>query len=86
MTLLLLFSSSFSIVFLLGFQSQLVRDKHVLASFITSLLIGTFQLILYKTAPNSDLLESVVFILGGAFGISSSIYAHNYWLKFYKRV
>ncbi len=75
-----LFGSSFAVVCLLGFQSQLVKDKHVLESFVTSLLIGTVQMVLYKMAPNSSTNESIAYILGGAFGIVSSIYAHNFYL------
>lgn len=81
----MLFFSSFFLVLLLGFQSQIVRDKHVIAAFVTSLMIGTCQLVLFKLAPNASLHESVVFVLGGAFGIVSSIYAHNVWLFIIKQ-
>lgn len=84
-TLLMLFFSSYSVVLLLGFQSQIVRDKHVIAAFITSLMIGTCQLVLFKLAPNASTLESIVFVLGGAFGIVSSIYLHNIWLWIHNR-
>ena len=56
----LLFFSSYSVVLLLGFQSQIVRDKHVFAAFITSLMIGTCQLVLFKLAPNASTLESII--------------------------
>lgn len=78
--LLTLYSSSFAVVFLLGFQSQLVKDKQVLESFCTSLMIGTVQMILYKIAPSSTTIESAAYILGGACGICASIYAHNFYL------
>ena len=79
-TLLMLFFSSYSVVLLLGFQSQIVRDKHVIAAFVTSLMVGTCQLVLFKLAPSASLPESIMFVLGGAFGIVSSIYLHNFWL------
>ncbi len=78
--LLTLFFSSFAVVFLLGFQSQLVKDKHAKESFVTSLMIGVVQMILYKVAPNSNHIEAASYILGGAFGIVSSIHAHNFYL------
>lgn len=84
MTSLLLFGSSFLIVFLLGFQSQLVKDKHALFAFFVSLGIGICQVASFKIVPNATFWESAFFILGGAFGISSSIFAYDFWLKRYK--
>lgn len=84
-TLLMLFFSSYFLVLLLGFQSQIVRDKHAITAFVTSLMIGTCQLVLFKLAPNASTLESIVFVLGGAFGITSSIYLHNFWLWIHSR-
>ena len=83
--LLMLFISSYTVVVLLGFQSQIVRDKHVIAAFVTSLMVGTCQLVLFKLAPSASLSESIMFVLGGAFGIVSSIYLHNFWLWFHNR-
>jgi hypothetical protein len=80
-----LFLSSYMIVLLLGLQSQLVRDKHVILSFFTSLGIGTCQLFLFKLAPDASIPESIAFILGGACGIVSSIFLHNFLLKFIKK-
>jgi hypothetical protein len=68
-------------VFLLGLQSQFVRDKLTLHSFITSLGIGLCQLFMLKLAPNATLLESVCFIFGGAFGITTSIIVHSQLTK-----
>lgn len=80
-TLVTIFFSSYGVVLVLGFQSQVVRDKHALTAFFTSLLVGVFQLTLFKLAPNSSMIEGIVYIFGGAFGIVSSIYAHNIWMK-----
>jgi hypothetical protein len=79
--LISIFLSSYGVVLALGFQSQIVRDKHAGTAFFTSIIVGIFQLTLYKMAPNSTMLEGIVYILGGAFGIVSSIYAHNIWIK-----
>jgi hypothetical protein len=80
-----LFFSSYTIVLLLGLQSQLVRDKHIVLSFITSLGIGTCQLFLFKLAPDAGIYESIAFILGGACGIVSSIFLHTFLLKYIKK-
>ena len=82
---LTLFGSSFSLIGLLGFQSQLVRDKAIIPAFITSTGIGFLQLMVYKAAPSANLMESFAYILGGSTGIVSSIYAHNFWLKIIKK-
>ena len=66
---------------LLGVQSQFVKSKEVLPSFVTSLMIGSLQLFLYKATPNAGIGESICYIVGGALGLVSSIYVHNLWLK-----
>lgn len=82
---LILFSSSFISVLLLGFQSQVVRDKHKTVSFITSICIGLSQLTFFKYVPNAGIIESIFWILGGACGIVASIDMHNIWLKFFPK-
>ena len=81
MTAFFLFISSFVVVFLLGFQSQIVRDKLRATAFFTSVGIGTCQLMMYKLAPSATTFESIVFILGGALGIVASIDFHMWWMK-----
>lgn len=76
-----LFFSSFFIIMLLGVQSQLVKNKEVLPSFCTAVMVGSLQLFLYKATPNAGLAESACYIIGGALGLVSSIYVHNLWLK-----
>lgn len=80
-SMITLFFSSFLIIMILGFQSQLVKNKEVIPSFCTALMVGSLQLFLYKTTPNADTAESVCYIVGGALGLVSSIYVHNFWLK-----
>jgi hypothetical protein len=70
---------------LLGVQSQLVKNKEVLPSFCTSLMVGSLQLFLYKTTPTAGINESIAYVLGGSFGMVSSIYVHNLWLKITKQ-
>lgn len=66
---------------LLGVQSQLVKNKEVLPSFFTSIMIGSLQLFLYKATPSAGVSESACYVIGGALGMVSSIYVHNIWLK-----
>ena len=80
-SMITLFFSSFLIIMILGVQSQLVKNKEVIPSFCTALMVGSLQLFLYKTTPNADTSESICYIVGGALGLVSSIYVHNFWLK-----
>ena len=81
LSMITLFFSAFFIIMLLGVQSQLVKNKEVLPSFCTALMVGSLQLILYKATPNAGLGESMCYVIGGALGLVSSIYVHNLWLK-----
>lgn len=81
LSMITLFFSAFFIIMLLGVQSQFVKSKEVLPSFCTALMVGSLQLFLYKATPNAGMYESVCYVVGGAFGLVSSIYVHNLWLK-----
>lgn len=81
LSMITLFFSAFFIIMLLGVQSQLVKNKEVLPSFCTALMVGSLQLFLYKATPNAGLSESMCYVIGGALGLVSSIYVHNLWLK-----
>lgn len=74
MIVLALFVSTFLLVMALGAQSLLVNNGRYLGAFFNSLVIGTFNLILYKLAPNASGLEIAAFLLGGPFGICSAMY------------
>lgn len=80
----LIFMSSFSIVFLLGLQSQFVRDKWKIVAFITSLMIGLCEIVILKSVPNATYLELGAFVLGGPCGIVCSILLHDQILKLRK--
>ena len=79
--ILTLFGSIYALIGLLGFQSQIVKNKEVVPAFFTSAAIGSLQLLIYKTTPDASLAESMAYILGGSMGLVSSIYAHNLWLQ-----
>jgi len=73
----MLFGSAFGVVFALGFQSLNVNAGHYRLAFCTSLLIGVFNLFLYKLAPNvHSPLEIAAYLLGGPIGIVCAMKAH----------
>ena len=69
MTALLLFISTFLVVFALGLQSLNVNNGHYIAAFFTSFFIGTANLMLYKMAPNATGAEIIAYLSGGPIGI-----------------
>lgn len=79
----LLFISAFIAVFLFGFQGQIVRDKHMITAFFVSLAIGATQSLFFKYVPEATFWQTVAWVVGGAFGIVASMYAHDVWLKYF---
>ena len=73
---LTLFASTFVLVFALGLQSLNVNNGHYVAAALTSLVIGSGQMVLFKLAPNAGWTEISAFLLGGPFGITASMWAH----------
>lgn len=71
---IVLFLSSFALVFLLGMQSLLVNHHHPTLAFVNSFLIGLAQLVAYKHIPDANLAVTVGFLLGGPFGIVTAMY------------
>lgn len=74
---LVLFCSSFVVVFSLGFQQQNVTGGHYLAAFLTSFAIGGSYIFLYKLMPSAGMVETVCYLAGGALGIVSSMWIHK---------
>ena len=77
MTELALFVSTFALVFFLGLQSLNVNRGHYVAAFITSFGIGLSNLVLFKLAPDAAGTEIAAYIIGGPFGIVSSMWIHR---------
>ena len=77
MNALILFASTFALVFALGMQSLNVNGGHVKAAFVNSLLIGAMQMVLLKLGPNADWLEIAGYLAGGPFGIVASMWVHK---------
>jgi hypothetical protein len=76
-TELLLFASTFVVVFALGLQSQNVIHGHYAAAFVTSFVIGAMNMVLYKLAPNASWSEISAYLCGGPLGIVASMVAHR---------
>lgn len=78
MSVLTLFASTFGMVFFLGFQSLSVNSGHYWMAGVNSLIIGSFNLLLYKTAPHvSGWQEIAAYIVGGPLGIMSAMWVHR---------
>lgn len=81
MSALLIFASTFVLVFALGFQSQNVNKGHYYAAFYTSFAISASNLVLFKTVPQADWLDIAAYLTAGPLAIVASIYAHNKWMR-----
>lgn len=81
MTELMLFASTFVMVFGLGMQSLNVNGGHYVAAFFTSFLIGGGNLILFKLAPDATLTEAAAFMIGGPLGIITSMATHRKFIR-----
>lgn len=78
---LILFGSTFASVFALGFQSQNVNNGHYIAAFLTSFLIGSSQIVLYKLVPGADMSQVMATLAGGPLGITASMFVHRKFMK-----
>jgi hypothetical protein len=74
MTVLILFGSTFAIVFAMGAQTLFISNGRYAAAFANSLLIGLLNLVLFKLVPASDSPEMAAFLLGGPLGVISAMY------------
>lgn len=81
MNTLLLFISTFVLVFALGIQSLNVNNGHRMAAMFTSFFIGTSQMVLFKLAPEANWMEVAAFLMGGPFGIYASMVAHPHLVR-----
>lgn len=69
MTALALLSSTFVLVFFLGFQSLAVNGGHRTLAIFNSFAIGASHLVLYKLAPSANGIEIAAYLVGGPIGI-----------------
>ena len=81
MSALLIFASTFVLVFALGFQSLNVNNGHYKAAFLTSFAIAASNLILFKTIPQANWLEIAAYLAAGPLAIIASMWAHKRLIK-----
>lgn len=81
MTALIIFGSTFILVFALGFQSLNVNNGHYKAAFFTSFAIAVSNLVLFKTVPQAGAMEIAAYLTSGPFAIIASMWAHKRWVK-----
>lgn len=81
MTAILIFGSTFILVFALGFQSLNVNNGHYKMAFLTSFAIAASNLILFKTVPQANWVEVSAYLVAGPFAITASMWAHRKWVR-----
>lgn len=81
MTAIIIFASTFVLVFALGFQSLNVNNGHYKAAFMTSFAIAVSNLVLFKTVPQANWLEIAAYLSAGPCAIVSSMWCHQRWMK-----
>lgn len=75
---LLLFGSSFGVVFALGFQSLSVNAGHYRVAFVNSMVVSSFNLFLWKLAPAVHTPTEVAsYLLGGSIGMMCAMRSHK---------
>ena len=77
MNSVILFGTTFALVFALGLQSLNVNGRHYVAASITSFLIGSANLVLFKTLPGpTSGVELLAYLMGGPVGIVAAMHSH----------
>jgi hypothetical protein len=74
---LILFGTTFVLVFSLGLNSLTVNKGQYVAAFLTSFLISGSNLVILRSIPQGDLGEVAAYMLGGPFGIVASMWLHS---------
>lgn len=76
MTELYLFFAAFITVFALGFQQQNVTGRHYVPAVLTSVVIGSAQIFLWRVVPVATATDIAATLAGGPVGIVASMYIH----------
>ena len=77
MNTILLFTSTFILVGLLGLQSKNVQHSRYLMAALTSIFISISQFIFVKIVATGNMIDLVVVCCGGAIGIVTAIWLHD---------
>ncbi len=81
MQAVILFGTTFVLVFALGVNTLSVSKGQYGIAFLTSFLISGSNLVILRAVPQGDLLEVAAYMLGGPFGIVASMWIHNRFLR-----
>lgn len=84
MTELTLFCSTYILVFALGLQSLNVNNGHFVLAALTSFVVGSGQMVLYKLAPDASWAEIAAYLCGGPLGIMTSMKVHPVLVRWMK--
>ena len=76
---MVLFITTFIMVFLMAFQQQNVTHHKYKAACVTSFAIAVVQFLLYKAIITSAYIGIVYMGIGGALGVTLSMYLHTKW-------
>lgn len=76
-----LFITTFFAVFLLAFQQQNVVHRHYKSAALTALLIAAAQFGMFKGVIAADWHGFIAMGLGGALGVTASMYVHRKLLR-----
>jgi hypothetical protein len=82
-SVILLFLSSFFVVFMLGFQSKNVNGNHYVLAALTSTGIGIVNVYVMRAvaSSNSSPWELSAYVAGGPLGIICSMWVHDTFVK-----
>lgn len=82
MSALIIFAATFGVVFCLGFQSINVNQGNYKLAFLTSTLIGVFNLVILKMIPAVHVwTDMAAYIIGGPIAIMTAMYVHARWVR-----
>ena len=79
---LTIFACSYLVVLALSLQSLNLVGRHYGPAFVTSIVIGTCNLLLYKLVPQpTGWIENVAFVAGGPFGAVCAMRWHPWFVR-----
>lgn len=81
MNSLLLFLSTFVMVFALGLQSLLANNKHYVGAFLNSFLIGIAQIGALQVIKANTVYDYAAYVLGGPIAIVCSMFIFNRFIR-----
>lgn len=81
MNSLLLFASTFILVFALGLQSMLANNKHYFGAFFNSFVIGIAQIGALQVVRAHTFIDYAAYVTGGPLAIVCSMFVFNKYIR-----